>query len=528
MTALPTFVKRAAAGLAAGVTVLVSAPAMAAGGAAGASGVTATTVADLDAADPLARFHTQPLTWKSCVLGPQDDTGKELEQAGARCADVTVPLDYSDPAGRTITVAISRIRATDSAHRIGPLLLNGGGPGGQTLGDPPWVRQAMKDVRARYDVIGVDPRFVGRSTPLDCRWPTGSSLRSAGVDRAGFDRMTAFARDLADRCRRHAGDVLPYATTRNTARDMDVVRAALGAPRISYLGYSYGSYLGQVYATMFPGRTDRMVLDGVVDAGRYSPRLLRGAEGVNRRALEHWASWAAARHTTYGLGRSRAAVLRTVDGIAATAARRPLKVGDYRLDEHIVPFVVFNGLSQDYDEPFAHFAESVRDMGRAAEGHQVTTPSPAFAETLEFLLSGADSAYGSAQTAILCGDVSAPRDPETYWRDVQRARTQDPLFGPATNNISPCAFWDPPRERPTRVTGDLPALLVNATGDPRTTYESAVALRGKWQSSRLVTLRGADQHAVYGVFGNACTDTAVNSYLATGRLPARDLTCDRG
>lgn len=189
------------------------------------------------AADPLARYHHQRLDWTSCVLGPDDATGKELEQAGAQCADVTVPLDYASPDGRTITVAISRIRATDTAHRVGPLLLNGGGPGGQTLGDPPWVRQAMKDVGARYDVVGVDPRFVGRSTPLDCHWPTGSAFRGAGVDRAGFDRVAAFSADLAERCRRHAGDVLPYATTRNTVRDLDVIRAALGERRISYLGY---------------------------------------------------------------------------------------------------------------------------------------------------------------------------------------------------------------------------------------------------------------------------------------------------
>jgi hypothetical protein len=154
------------------------------------------TAAASPGSDPLARYRHQRLTWKSCVLGPDDTTGKELEQAGARCAGVTVPLDYPDPGGRTITVAISRIRATDTAHRVGPLLLNGGGPGGQTLGDPPWVRKAMKDVAARYDVVGVDPRFVGRSTPLDCRWPTGSAWRGppgSPRSRSTTSRSTAAA-----------------------------------------------------------------------------------------------------------------------------------------------------------------------------------------------------------------------------------------------------------------------------------------------------------------------------------------------
>ncbi|ELS50811.1 putative TAP domain-containing protein [Streptomyces viridochromogenes Tue57] len=476
------------------------------------------------ASDPLARYHHQRLDWKSCVLGPDDATGKELEQSGAQCADVTVPLDYGDPGGRTITVAISRIRAADTAHRVGPLLLNGGGPGGQTLGDPPWVRKAMKDVAARYDVVGVDPRFVGRSTPLDCHWPTGSAFRGAGVDRAGFDRMTGFSEGLAQRCRQHAGDVLPHVTTRNTARDLDVIRAALGERRISYLGYSYGSYLGEVYTTMFPGRTERVVLDGVIDPDRYGPRLLRGVEKANRRALEGWASWAAARDTTYGLGRTQRAVLAAVEHVRAAAARTPLRLGDHRVDEHLMPLVVFNGLSQHNDAAYGDFAQGIRDMLRAADGHPVT-PSPWLADVLKFVLTGTDSPYGSVQTAILCGDAAAPRDPEVYWRDVQRAGAQDALFGPVTNNLNPCAFWDRPRERPTTIRDDLPALLVNATGDPRTTYEGATAARRMWPSSRLVTLRGADQHAVYGVYGSRCVDATVNAYLATGRLPARDVSC---
>ncbi|MER5525328.1 alpha/beta hydrolase [Streptomyces sp. NPDC002677] len=476
------------------------------------------------APDPLTRYHHQHLTWKSCVRGPDDDTGKDLQQAGAQCADVTVPLDYDDPGGRGITVAISRIRATDTAHRVGALLLNSGGPGGQTLGDPPWVREAMKDTGKRYDVVGVDPRFVGRSTPLDCHWPTGSQFRSPGHDRAGFDRSTAFAEELARDCQKYEGDVLPYVTTRNTARDMDVIRAALGERRISYLGYSYGSYLGEVYATMFPGRTDRVVLDGVIDPGRYNPRLLRGAESANRHALRDWAAWAAARDPAYGLGRTRDAVLTVVDRIQRAAERAPLRVGDYRVDESVAPLVVFNGLSQDNDPAYGDFAAAVRDLRDAADGKAVT-PGPWLADMLGFLLTGSESEYGSVQTSVLCGDVGAPRDPETYWRDVRLARARDPLFGPVTNDIGPCAFWDAPREHPTTIRDDLPALLVNATGDPRTTYQGAETVHRDWPGSRLVTLRGADQHAVFGVYGSVCVDAVVNAYLATGRLPATDVTC---
>lgn len=185
-----------------------------------------------------------------------------------------------------------------------------------------------------------------------------------------------------------------------------------------------------------------------------------------------------------------------------------------------------SGLSQDNDAAYAGLARAMRDMCGAAGGRTVT-PSPWPAEALDFLLTGSGSAYGSVQTAILCGDASAPRSPETYRRDVRRAREQDPLFGPVTDAIGPCAFWAPPRERPTTIRRDLPALLVNATGDPRTVHQNARTVRHMWPSSRLLTLRGADQHAVYGVFGNSCVDTTVNTHLATGRLPDTDVTCAR-
>ncbi|GAA2912321.1 hypothetical protein GCM10011428_28780 [Streptomyces violaceus] len=192
---------------------------------------------------------------------------------------MTVPLDYSDPGGRTITVAISRIRATDTDRRVGPLLLNGGGPGGAVARRPAVGAQGDEGRRRTLRRGGRRPPIHRPQHTAELPLADRLGVARAGADRAGFDRMTAFAKDLAERCRGNAGDVLPHATTRNTARDMDVVRAALGERRISYLGYSYGSYLGEVYTTMFPGRTDRVVLDGVIDPDRYGPRLLRASSG---------------------------------------------------------------------------------------------------------------------------------------------------------------------------------------------------------------------------------------------------------
>ncbi|MFF3735003.1 alpha/beta hydrolase, partial [Streptomyces sp. NPDC002476] len=143
---------------------------------------------------------------------------------------------------------------------------------------------------------------------------------------------------------------------------------------------------------------------------------------------------------------------------------------------------------------------------------------------LRSTLGGEASRTGSAQSAILCGDVAAPHDPESYWRDIERSRAAHPVIGPITNNIGPCAFWDRPREEPTQVRHDASALIA-ATNDPRTPYTGSVALRGLLPSSRLVALQGANRHTLYGTYGNACVDDQVNRYLATCRLPAGDRSC---
>ncbi|MEU8890868.1 alpha/beta fold hydrolase [Streptomyces sp. NPDC048442] len=489
---------------------------------------------------PLDRYYQQRPHWGSCAKGPQDTAGRTMDGTGLQCADLTVPLDYADPRGRTITVAVSRLKATDTRHRIGTILLNIGGPGGPALQVPPVIRKAMKDVGPRYDIVGFDPRFVGRSTPLDCGWPVGTAWFSAGADRAGFDSQVALQKNLAAKCRaagtsvlprtpvRPHTSVLPHISTRNTARDMDIVRGALGERKISYLGYSYGTYLGTVYTQMFPGRYDRVVLDGAFAPGDYGPRMLKGSERENEKALADWAAWAANRHDTYGLGRTRAAVLATVDRIVAASARKPLQVGTgadtFRLDDTQVPALLFTATADDTDPARASFGEQMSVLARAADGAAPTALSPEFAASLRYLLQGGTEPSG-VQQAIICGDVAAPRDPRSYWRDIERSRAAHPLFGPMTRNIGPCAFWDRPREEPTRVQRDAPALIVAATGDPRTTYRSSVALHDLLPSSALLTLKGANRHGLYGRYGSTCVDDEVNRYLATGKLPTKDRTC---
>ncbi|MEU8998633.1 alpha/beta hydrolase [Streptomyces caniferus] len=530
ITLSPSLRRASAAGLAL-VACLTASPAVATATARPAADRdrAATTAGDRTGAGAgLARYYRQRLAWGTCVQGPDDAMGHDLEKAGVQCADVTVPLDYAAPRGRTITVAISRLKATDTRHRIGSMLLNNGGPGGTALESPPEVRKKMKAVGPRYDVIGFDPRFVGRSTPLDCGWSVGTSILSAGLGRASFERQVTFQKGLADKCRATNASVLPHISTRNTARDMDVIRGALGERKISYLGYSYGTYLGTVYTQMFPGRFDRTVLDGAIAPDDYGPRLLQGAEPENERAFSDWAAWAARRNGTYGLGRTRADVLATVRRVLAASARRPLTVGTapevFHLDDTHVPSLLTAGNADDTDPRRAALSEQVSVLAKAADG-KPTRLSPQFATALRGMLTGGETKSAMAQSAIICGDKPAPRDPERYWRDIERSRSAHPLFGPLTNNIGPCAFWDRPREEPTQVRHDAPALLVAATGDPRTTYKSSLALHRLLPSSRLLTLKGANRHALYGEYHNACVDAKVNRYLATGKLPKNDESC---
>ncbi|WP_227998129.1 alpha/beta fold hydrolase [Nocardia australiensis] len=470
-------------------------------------------------ADPntpaLDRFYHQTLDWKSCE-------DPRLDPAGAQCADVTVPLNYAAPQSNTITVAISRIAAADTDRR-GVMLSNPGGPGGAGLDFMVDVGAAMTpDVRAGYDLIGMDPRGVGRSSPVDCHWPHGFGLQSAGIDAASFAESVASQGDLAARCTAAEGARLQYFTTRNTARDMDVIRGALGVDRVSYFGTSYGTYLGSVFTQMFPERADRIVLDSSVDPARYGPvGMIQDMGTANENALDLWADWTASRDDTYHFGTTRDAVRTTVADLIRRSAADPIRLGGFMIDDHILPLVLFTGL--DDPRQYEHVAEQLRQIADAAEGKPVDI-SPDLHTDLVFMLD-AQPRDNSAQMAVMCGDVAAPRDPAWYLRNIEATRATQPVFGSFVNNITPCAFWAPPVESPTVVHNSVPTLIVQSTGDTRTSYPGAVAMHNALSASRMVTLQDVPIHWIFGRFENHCTYDAVNTYLRDGTLPAEDITC---
>ncbi|MGJ6965993.1 alpha/beta hydrolase [Streptosporangium sp. G11] len=489
-----------------------------------ATGQASAGAVDHTGADGPALSQQRPIDWHGCRTGPADELGGALDAAKARCGTITVPLDYRLPGGRTITIAISRIKATDPGRRRGALLINPGGPGATGV-EQVLLNQNMPAVAARYDLIGMDPRFVGRSTPMRCRWTTDTFLRSAGPNRRTFDDGVALMRKLAAGCAQGDRDLLPHASTRNTARDMDVIRAALGEPKLSYLGYSYGTYLGAVYTQMFGARADRVVLDSAVDPGVYGPGLIsRNAPAITA-ALRRWAGWAADHDDEYGLGDTTAEVLATVDRIDRAAARRPLRVGAYRIDAHVVPYLLFVRLYDDSAEAYAGLAAEARVLAAAARG-AASVPPPSLKEFLAGLFTGAGAATDRAGAPILCADRAVSRDPGTYFRDIQAHRADEPLFGPLTRNITPCAFWPTaPAEPATTVGNHVPMLIVGADGDPATPYPGQRAMRRALTGSRMVTLSGAFRHGVYLAAGNTCVDATVDRYLVDGVLPGGDVTC---
>ncbi|MBT2526382.1 alpha/beta fold hydrolase [Streptomyces sp. ISL-99] len=499
----------------------------------GLAGLLAGTVPAAAAPSPSrSPFHPhQRLAW-----GPCSAAQKELNEAGAQCAKVTVPLDYSRPQGRTVQIAVSRIKAKSKNHRLGILLSNPGGPGGAGLANTLALRPALKDVADRYDLIGFDPRFLGESTPLTCapaRPPAPSGPSTSA--REDFEASVRSARDTARRCQ-EPGDnakLLPHASTRNVARDMDVIRAALGERKLSYYGVSYGADLGAVYTQMFPRRTARMVIDSSTDPAATQYELFQRSGKPAEEALDEWARWAARHHGEYRLGRTATGVRASVQRLLDQAERRPVNVAGHRLGAPVLRMLLKQPIQHEEKNPA--LAAIVRDLADAA-ADKPGEPGPELASMLQLLASPdlADSMVGGA--IFMCGDGGRPaggwpKNPETYWNNSRLSRPTQPVFGPYVNGmIAPCAFWNSrPREPGTAISNDVPVLMLQARRDNNVPYDGALALHARLTASRLVT---ADirSHGVYGRGNDGlrpvpCADRAVNTYLRDGILPATDLTC---
>ncbi|MFF8726378.1 alpha/beta hydrolase [Streptomyces sp. NPDC015171] len=445
------------------------------------------------------------VAWKKCGT---------REYPKLQCAAVRVPLDHARPSGRQLTLALTRVPHTASVSQ-GPLLVNPGGPGGSGLALAGFVASALpRSVAGRYDVIGFDPRGVGRSSPaLDCAPGHFAPGRpdpvpaTPALERAGLDRAKSFAAACG---RKYAG-LLPYLDTVSAARDMDTVRRALGAPRISYFGYSYGTYLGAVYAKLYPARVHRLVLDSIVDPSGvwYGDNLGQDyAFNDRHRALMAWI----ARHdAAYRLGKDPARIEARWYAMRSDLAKKPAggKVGAAELEDTFMLGGYYNGYWPYLADAFAAYVH-----------HKGTGPLVEAYQNFGAVDAAGDNGY-SVYTAVQCRDAAWPRAWNRWRADTWRVYAKAPLM--AWNNTwynAPCAFWPTAPLKPVDITNRaLPAaLLFQATEDAATPYAGGARAHRLLARSSLVVEDGGGNHGIT-LSGNRCLDTYLSAYLTDGSVP---------
>lgn len=461
------------------------------------------------------------LEWGACPEG----TASGPYAAQLECTEVSVPLDYRKPSGTTIDIAVSRLASTAPDERRGVLLVNPGGPGGPGLGMPAALASlgAPASLLDKYDVIGFDPRGVGRSAPVSCGFTSEQGYTSNvplyAVQPSDVAAQAKTARDVAQQCAdSESAPRLPFMTTANTARDMDRIRAALGEGKVSYFGVSYGTALGSAYASMFPGRTDRVLLDSNVGGTALDHAAMRRLGLGAEQRFPDFAKFAAARSETYEIGRTPAEVRRNYFALIERLDEHPVA----GIDGRRFPSLVFSALYSDDNFPsLAQLWQALdRADGDTARKQLDRAPFAAEPSPYDQLL--------SSQLAVMCGDSDFPSRLATYRANVREDRERRPVFGPAAANVTACAYWPTePVEPQVEVSPDGPSniLLLQNLRDPATPYVGGLMLRAKFgDRARLVSV---DQggHGVYLFDDNPCALDIGTAFLVRGERPATDRFC---
>ncbi|MQS13434.1 alpha/beta hydrolase [Streptomyces kaniharaensis] len=476
----------------------------------------------------LGPYYGQKLAWQAC-----DD--------GFECTTFRVPLDYDHPADGDLTLSAVRAPASggpasgapasgasSAGGRLGSLLLNPGGPGASAV---EYVEATARTydggVRARYDLVGLDPRGVGRSSPVTClsgdRMDAYTSVGLTPADQREIDALVSADKEFAEGCRQRAGAALGHLGTVEAARDMDVLRALLGDEKLNYVGKSYGTFLGATYAGLFPARTGRLVLDGAMDPSLDSVTGNRTQAGGFETA---WAAFAedCARRDDCPLGRTEQQVGDQLTALFAAVHAQPLPTTDNgrRLADAQATTGVVQAMYADFLWPKLRTALA---EAKAGDGTG--------------LLKLSDSYYGReangsypnlmfANTAVNCLDLPAPfGSPEDVQRAVPDFERTSPHFGRDLAWMAlTCAYWPVKATgaaHTIRAAGAAPIVVIGTTRDPATPYAWARSLAAQLESGRLLTYDG-DGHTAYGRH-NACVDGAVNRFLLTGEAPEQGMRC---
>ncbi|MFD8177701.1 alpha/beta hydrolase [Streptomyces sp. NPDC059709] len=495
-------------------------------------------------AQALTNLRTQSLDWKPCAAPSPLQGGGEAPAAlpdGTRwqCATLRTPLNWKDPSGETIDLALIRARTSGTPDdRIGSLLFNFGGPGGSGVATLPGLAPDYEKLRTRYDLVSFDPRGVGASSGvrcLDAGLPDEDEIDRTPDD--GGDETNAlvrFNRETAAACEKNSGDVLPYVGTTQAAQDMDLLRQVLGDDELHYFGISYGTELGGVYVHLFPEHVGRAVLDGVVDPTQDAMEEALAQAGGFQLAFEHFANWCAQQGCT--LGDDAEDIVGLTVGLEEALDDTPLPTpgggeldGDalidaisgalYRQDYWPALRVGLEAVTDDNGEVLEDLAEALGQHGRGGDPDDD-------ADDTDPDESNEDDAF----RAITCDDSSnryTVADVQSRLPDFLEA---SPLFGPGLAwSALTCDGWPVPGAAPhpeVGAPGASPVLLVGNTGDPATPYEGAARMAERLGEKVGVELTyEGEGHGAYDS-GNTCVQKAVNAYLLDGRLPDPGTVCE--
>ena len=471
----------------------------------------------------LAKYENQKLDWSTCY--------DEFD-----CADLRVPIDYADLKVGTFKIALLRYKAIDQKNRIGSLIVNPGGPGGSGV-DYAYNAEYVfdPDVLDRYDIVGFDPRGVNRSAPIECLTDEETDANYASDAKPDtqeeLDKAIADSKDFINKCQ-DANEFLNHYSTAEAARDMDILRSALGDKKLNFFGKSYGTYLGTLYAQFFPEKVGRMVLDGALDPNiSVLDQNISQAVGFDK-ALDAFLA-DCAKQDDCPLPKNKqeatAKIIALLTSSATTPLPRKTKVeNDERTaTESLIVLGTASALYDDVDgwpklrtaflEGQQGYGDTFLDLadqysGRSSDGTYMSNE----------LDSGA---------IIDCLDWPDTRSVEKTKADAKRFTDAAPVFGPylAYTNIA-CKYLTPPtKDKLTRTTNKItsiktaPIVVIGTTRDPATPYDWAIGLHKIFATSTLISL-DADGHTGQGR-GSACVDNAVDSYLLQGKTPKKNLTC---
>ena len=450
----------------------------------------------------------------SISWGPCADAS--LRQANAECGFLSVPLDHSKPKGSTIKIALSRVKHTSPASAYqGVMLVNPGGPGASGLNLALLGASVPQHAGDTYDWIGFDPRGVGvqqagavlRSDATSVATGRRTCPSTSALEKTWLTRSASYARA----CAKDAPTLLPHMKTVDSARDMDAIRAALGAPKLSFYGFSYGTYLGQVYATLFPTRVRRMVLDSNVDPRDVWYRANLHQDTAFELTMGAWFSWLAKYNGDYQLGTTEDEVRQLFYEEETALQKAPAKgvVGPDEWDDAFL----FAGYAQS---TLAGPRDGLRQLGApprrdASSSRPTRTPTPRGTTT-------ASRSTRPCSAPTSAGPARGARGPQDAWR---LNRVAPFLTWANTWYNTPCLSWAARPGTPVDVRGgNTSALLIDETLDAATPYEGSLEVRRRFPHSSLIAEPGGTTHAG-SLLGNACVDDKIAAYLATGVLPVR-------